>query len=90
MTNLWKGDSEMYNENFPYSDSIQVTKDLSWNRMTEDNFNYLRIGNCNREKCPSNEEGEMQMEEHLFSERMIFWKDLGSIYKSYWEKNHTE
>lgn len=53
-----------------------------WKPATKENFEYLRIGNCNREKCPKGGEEEMAIERELFTERLNFWMVLKE--EEYW------
>lgn len=65
-----------------FSDPTGVKGFEKWKPATKDHFEYLRIGNCNREKCPKGEEGEMAIESEHFTERLNFWDELKE--EEYW------
>lgn len=64
---------------FFLSAPAHTSTSINWTAATKNSFDYLRMGNCNREVCPKGRELEFAMEKNPFTERLKLWRELNSL-----------
>lgn len=53
---------------------------LLWNPVTPKHYDYMRIGNCNRDSCPAGQETYSVLLKDPFQDRIQFWRELKEKY----------
>lgn len=62
-----------------FSHPSHTSASIKWRAATKDSFDYLRMGNCNREVCPKGREAEFAMHKNPFTERLKLWRELNVL-----------
>lgn len=68
--------------NVSFSDPVHTNEELLWNPATSKFFDYMRIGNCNRNSCPQDAKTRFELLLNPFPERLPFWRELSQFIQS--------